>query len=178
MRSDSRKQFENIYQRNIRRIYGLAWKLSGFQAGEAEDLCQETFYRAFRSFHTYTDENHESAWLTRICINTSREMWRRRAFYSEQVEPQIVSGNADGTARSVENGMSDLELSGKLREILKTMDPEFREVVVLRHMEGYDTREVSERMDIPEGTVRSRLKRAREIIMDRLRAGRGGSHEL
>ena len=174
-----RRRFDAIYHRNASRIFGLAWKLTGFCEHDAEDLCQETFLRAFQSFHTYEDRDRESAWLSHICVNVYREQYRRRMFFNDRIEPHFrESGAPDCPSGRPDTAAETAELGREVRAAIAGMNPALREVLLLRHLEGYDTRQVSELLDIPENTVRSRLKRARQAVIDGLSPGRGGKNGL
>jgi RNA polymerase sigma-70 factor, ECF subfamily len=163
--SKTRRQFDILYRTHCSRIFRLAWKLGGFNRADAEDLMQDTFFRAFRRFHQYREQEQEAAWLTRICVNLARERWRRKQIYAEKVEPEFLPPIHDGNPESNPNQMAESQETGRtVQQALNMLDHPFREILVLRHMEGLSTKETAVYLGIPEGTVRSRLKRARHKL--------------
>ena len=174
-----KRKFQLLYERNAPRIYKLAWKLSGFRAGDAQDLCQETFLRAFEAWDHYVDNDRETAWLMQICVNIHREKWRRFQFLNQRIKPHFAETTAQIQADSnPEQHLENLDLTEKVVTAMHTLEPALKDVLVLRHMEDLSTAQTAEIMGIPEGTVRSRLKRAREALMNRLTCPKGDGHEL
>ncbi len=164
-----RKKFNNIFQRNARRVYGMAWKLSGFNRSDADDLFQETFLRAYQAFDGYQDESKEAAWLIKICININREKWRRRKFYDTRVEPLYRDFILNPAVESPEKTAEVREIQKFTASLLEEMPSSLKEVIILRHLECCSTKQTAELLAIPEGTVRSRLNRARKILMEKYR---------
>lgn len=171
-------EFEQLYHRHGRRLFGLAWQLTTSGA-DAEDAVQETFLRALRALETYEERSRAGAWLDRILVNVVRERGRRRTFFRRSVEPDLkvlAPPEADGTAGPDER----LEHSERLQAIqagLAGIPPTFREVLVLRHFEERSTAEVASLLDLPEGTVRTRLKRARDMLVRAVSGGYGSPRE-
>jgi len=159
-------EFERLYRRHGRRLFGLAWQLTGSGA-EAEDAVQETFLRALRALESYEERSRAGAWLDRILVNVVRERGRRRTHYRERVEPDLVAL----TPPEIDSAPTPdraLEHSEKLRAVeagLAGIPGTFREVLVLRHFEERSTAEVASILDLPEATVRTRLKRARDMLV-------------
>lgn len=133
---------------------------------EADDVGQEVFVRFYRSMDKFRGDSSLGTYLTRIAINQSLKAVRRRQSWSRRFldwelapSPEAVSDDpADRIDRSelVDRGLSQLT-------------PEHRAVTVLRLMEGYSTKETAGILDIPEGTVMSRLSRALRKLEDVLR---------
>jgi len=158
--------FERLYRRHGRRLFGLAWQLTGC-GSDAEDVVQETFLRALRGLASYEERHRAGAWLDRILVNVVRERGRRGTHYRERVEPDLkalAAPEGEGTPTPEQA----LEHSEKLRAVqagLAGIPATFREVLVLRHFEERSTREVASILDLPEATVRTRLKRARDMLV-------------
>jgi RNA polymerase sigma-70 factor (ECF subfamily) len=130
---------------------------------DAEDVAQEAFARAYRSFRQLRDRNRFRAWLVRmtwrLAIDRRRSERRRAARELEHAEP-----HRDGA-------VNPLAVSERLAEIWRAIDAlpdKLRLVVVLAHVQGHDMAEVAALLRIPEGTVKSRLFKARKQLKERL----------
>jgi RNA polymerase sigma-70 factor, ECF subfamily len=164
--------FEQLYRRHGRRLFGLAWQLTS-SGTEAEDAVQETFLRALRALETYEERSRAGAWLDRILVNVIRERGRRRTHYRRSVEPDLRT-LAPPEADPAPGPEQVLEHSDRLRAVqagLAGIPATFREVLVLRHFEERSTAEVASVLGLPEATVRTRLKRARNMLARALSDG-------
>lgn len=177
----TRAEFEGLYRHHGRRLFGLAWQLTGSVA-DAEDAVQETFLRALEALERYEERARAGAWLARILVNVVRERGRRRSYYRTRVEPDLIVLAAPATdpAPTPHQATEAGESLRRVRTVLAGIPPSFREVLVLRHFEERSTAEVAALLELPEATVRTRLKRARELLVRGLdgaitRTGREGS---
>ena len=162
-------ELEALYRRHGRRLFGLAWQLTA-NAADAEDAVQETFLRALRARTRYEERARAGAWFDRILVNVVREVGRRRTHYRRSVEPSLVAC-ADGPAdRAPDPEQATLrgEALEAVRLALADMPATFREVLVLRHFEERSTAEVAALLGLTETTVRTRLKRARDLLLAQL----------
>jgi RNA polymerase sigma-70 factor (ECF subfamily) len=142
---------------------------------EANDLLQETFMKAYRFFDRFEPGTNAKAWLYRIMRNTYINEYRRvkrqpdHVEYDEQISayqmaPREISDRPDLGAMDVNDIFED-EIAGAIGGL-----PEkFKSVIVLRDIEELPYEEIAESLDIPIGTVRSRLHRARAILFDKLK---------
>ena len=150
---------------------------------DAEDLCQDTFVKALECLPQFRRDSGFYTWLFRIALNLiidQRQRLQRVKFHSLDA---CVGGRDDHSplgevlaARRCVDADRDVELADTHRaamEALLTMEESFRAVVVLRDIEGMDYRQVAEVLDIPAGTVKTRLYRARRLLRDRLLASAG-----
>jgi RNA polymerase sigma-70 factor (ECF subfamily) len=143
---------------------------------DAEDLIQETFTKAYAAFHQFTQGTNLHAWLYRILVNTFNSGWRKQQKQvAESLYGDIDDLQADGRpvaqlVRSAETealaGMAD---SGIMRT-LRDLPVGLRAVLYLADIEGYPYKEIAEIMDIPVGTVMSRIHRGRGRLRQRLSA--------
>jgi RNA polymerase sigma-70 factor (ECF subfamily) len=165
-------ELEALYRQNSRRLFGLAWQLTG-NAGEAEDAVQEAFLRALRGRDGYEERGRARAWLDRILVNVVRERGRRRIYYRDRVAPALsaVAPHEASERASPEAQALHDERAAAVLAALWELPPTFREVLVLRHFEERSTSEVATTLALPEATVRTRLKRAREMLVRRLEGG-------
>jgi len=130
---------------------------------DAEDVAQEAFVRAHRSFHQLRDRERFRAWLVRAAWRLAidhRRGSRRRTTREEAVEPAHQA--------SIEEAAADNERAAHLWSAIDALPEKLRIVIVLSAIEGHDTREVSALLTIPEGTVRSRMFLARKALAERL----------
>jgi RNA polymerase sigma-70 factor (ECF subfamily) len=143
---------------------------------EAEDLVQETYMKAFRSFATFQPDTNIRAWLFKILTNSYINRYRRHALEPgrtnfSDVKAFLASEEAAETTASTE-GMEDFNLSerldGEVKQALEELPEEFRLVVVMALVEGLSYKDISRALDIPLGTVMSRLYRGRQALKQRL----------
>jgi RNA polymerase sigma-70 factor (ECF subfamily) len=157
-------------------LYRTALRMTRSEA-DAEDLVQETYIRAFRFREQFTPGTNLKAWLFRILTNTFINTYRRR-----QAQPEFTE--LDGVDEfSLYKRMSDLKTSSgagnpetefldglvdsEVKDALGELPEKFRQVVLL-DVEGFSYKEIAEMVDIPIGTVMSRLHRGRKFLQKRL----------
>ncbi len=167
--------FEKIFAGYQRRVYNLIYRMVGNEQ-DAADLTQETFVRVFQSRHRLSADEAFLPWLRTIALNLCRDHFRRagRRIRADSLdEPRTFD---DGKAeREVEDWSSNPELLLRRKDLqaavqraLSLLSEDQREVVVLHHIEGMDVRDVANALRIPEGTVKSRLARARDELKRKL----------
>jgi len=148
-----------LYESFHRNIYRLMVRMVG--ADDAPDLTQQVFLHVFRRIEQYSGRGRFDRWLYRLAVNEAYQHLRRkrrRQHYSLAYEPMDESvGGDERTDRR------DL-----MEQALARLDVELRSICLLREIEGLSYREIAEILDIPEGTVGSRLNRARHELRDHL----------
>lgn len=138
---------------------------------EAEDVAQESLLRAYRNFHRLRDRATFRSWLVRIAWRGAidyRRARKRRERYEEDVAQDNVRQSAS-IAQNAEELATGNEFERRLNEELDSLPEKLRIVMVMAAIEGYDTREVAVLLGLPESTVKSRLRLARERLAKRLR---------
>jgi RNA polymerase sigma-70 factor, ECF subfamily len=157
-----RQAFGALVERYQRRVIGVALAIAHNQ-DDAFELAQETFVRAFENLSKFESRSSFSTWLYRIAANLAIDFRRREARHvvlrGEEAESEIrrmpsTQGDSYGAVRRG-------ELSEKIRNALDQLTPEHRAVILLREVEGLSYDEISEVLNIPRGTVMSRLHYAR-----------------
>jgi len=157
-------------------LYRTALRMTRSEA-DAEDLVQETYIKAFRAREQFTPGTNLKAWLFRILTNTFINTYRRRQAQPEFTELDDVdefslyrrmsdlktSSNSGDPESEFLNGLVDTEVKDALAEL----PDKFRSVVLL-DVEGFSYKEIAEMLDIPIGTVMSRLHRGRKFLQKRL----------
>ncbi len=144
----SREDLEELFRRYWPASYRAAYFVV-YDRAAAEDIAQEAFLSALRALHRFDRRRPFGPWLHRIVVNRAIDWARARALRRElDVEPP------DAELRD------DPEVSGELVAALATLTPERRAVVVLRYVLEYTPGEIAELLELPRGTVNSRLRRA------------------
>ncbi len=156
--------FRMLVERHERRIVALLHRLCGCPE-QALDLAQETFLSAHRHLGSFRHESRFSTWLHAIAVNHARAAGRRRRptaslqMVAADGRPLIAEPAAD--LPPVSAGLEREELARRIATALDRLDARYREVVVLADMQDASYEEIAETLDIPVGTVRSRLHRGR-----------------
>jgi RNA polymerase sigma-70 factor (ECF subfamily) len=152
-------------------LYSFALRLTK-RPPDADDLVQETYLRAFRFAHRFEPGTHLRAWLFQILRNTFLTFYRREAHQPVLVDPGPDDGAEDawpGPGRG-----STVATTLDLERALADLPEDFRSVLLLADLEGFALGEIAQVMDIPVGTVKSRLFRARRLVRKRLADYRAG----
>ena len=156
--------FDALFREHWPRAYRAAY-LVVHDAAAAEDIAQEAFIAAIRALDRFDRRRPFGPWLHRIVVNRAIDFARARALRRE------VSGEGVETAGSETPATTSGPYSGELLSVLRTLSPEHRAVVVLRHLLEYTPAEIARLLDLPRGTVNSRLRRG----LDHLHAELGGT---
>ena len=144
----------------------------------AEDLAQETFIRAFNAIASYDPAYRFSNWIFKIANNLTIDHLRRRRLDTVSIdgsphasgaqEEQRTSLSLASSDESPAEYVENKELGGQIEGAIGTLRPEYRTVILLRHVEGHAYEEIAEIMGIPLGTVKTYLHRARAELKERL----------
>lgn len=167
--------FEQEVMPHIHTLFGAALRLTR-SSSEAEDLVQETYLKAFRSFSQFEVGTNCKAWLFRILTNTFINKYRRKIKEKEILDSQFRNGSFNdndttehfGKGHTPESDLADRFLSDEVLKALDKVPVDFRLVVVLSDIYGYSYKEIAKRVDIPIGTVMSRLFRGRRLLQEQL----------
>lgn len=152
--------FEQIVDSHSGALRRRAVRLAG-GTEDAEDLLQETYLRAWRSFHTFTPGTNSRAWLFRILRNTHIDARRAAARAVRTTDEPDVGDQAGVAPETPETPIEARLIKATLQQALATVPDRFRPCVVLVDLRGWSYEEVAHRLGIPRGTVMSRLHRAR-----------------
>ena len=160
--------FAQLVEANQNKIYSLALRMTG-SPEDGADLAQEAFLRAWRSLPSFQEESSFSTWLykltSNLCIDFLRKEKRRKAVVTtvsldddqDESPPVEVPDHRFTPEAEVERR----ELRAAMSRALKTMSEEHRQILILREVEGLSYTEIAQLLDVEEGTVKSRLARAR-----------------
>jgi RNA polymerase sigma-70 factor, ECF subfamily len=164
--------WEDLVKVHTRRVYAICYRFTGSDH-QAQDLTQDVFLRIFRSLKSFrAGEGSFTVWLTRLTRNLLIDHYRRSKLEraTDSIEPQLpmleetraMSGRADGL-------LAGREASEALQGALAKLSPELRESVILRDLEELEYKEIAQVLNVPEGTVKSRLNRGRAELARILR---------
>ena len=154
---------------HLERLYRLAWRLTGRKA-EAEDLFQELLIRAYGKLDKLVNIDEPGSWLARVMYNLfidERRRFARRRLHT--VEEGELSGDGLAGLPGAEDPVHDVQRLQRLERLdaaLSQLSDEHRAIVLLHDTEGYKLSEIHELMNIPVGTVKSRLHRARARLRE------------
>lgn len=157
-------------------LYGTALRLTR-RPQDAEDLVQETYLKAFRASAQFQRGTNLKAWLFTILHNSFRNMRRHDVRNPVDVNSETVELAADqrGDEQTPEQLLSRATLDGDLQEALDGLPEAFRQAVWLRDVEEFSYAEIARIVDVPIGTVMSRISRGRRMLFERLAPKRSGT---
>jgi RNA polymerase sigma-70 factor, ECF subfamily len=174
--------FEALVRRHQKRMLNIAFRITG----DYEDACevvQDAFFAAYRGIDSFRGSSRFSTWLTSITVNHSRNRHRQGRAKNRNEAYSLdcpADGTGSGPAREVPSPdpsaldrVERLDLHEKLQECVKALAAEFREAIVLRDLQDFSYDEICGILQIREGTVKSRLFRAREMVKDCLKRAVG-----
>ena len=141
----------------------------------ADDLVQETFMKAFSSLATYRSEYRFSTWLYKIAANCSIDFLRKKRIKALSLD-RPINGDSDQREYDVpdysyhpERDLVRKEQRFSIKEAISSLPEKYREVIIYRHQDDKSYEEIAELMDIPVGTVKARIFRARELLKKKLK---------
>lgn len=163
--------FESLVRAYQDRLYHAMLALLNVPE-DAEDVVQEAFLQAFRKLAQFRGDSAFYSWLFRIALNLvhTRRRQRKPMPISFDHNPEHPLDPVDSSGPSVDAGLLSIDQAALVRAALEELPWEFREVLVLRDMEDQDYESIANALEIPLGTVRSRLHRARQAFQERFTA--------
>ena len=175
--ADDRERFQALAEEHLDSLFRAALRLTRNRT-RAEDLLQETFLRAWRSFHTFKPGTNARAWLYKILMNAYIDGYRKATREPDIVDQEDVDEfylytkvqESDDFRRAgdPEEVLLSRLMDADVKGALDSLPDVFREVVVLADIEGFSYKEIAELLGIPIGTVMSRLHRGRRQLQVKL----------
>ncbi len=184
LRQRDEKAFEEVVVLYRDKVFGLVLRMVGNRE-EADDLAQEVFITVLKSIHTFRGDSRFSTWLYRIASNHTKNRMKylhRRAYKAtgeldEAAENAMTRGDAQakGREQTPETHMAGRQIDRVVQDAIAQLDEDHREIIVLRDMEELSYEEIVEITGLAEGTVKSRLHRARTALKEHVqkRLGEG-----
>jgi RNA polymerase sigma-70 factor (ECF subfamily) len=166
-----RRDFERQALPFLDSLYNTAYRLAR-NSEDAEDLVQETYLKAYRSFEQFTPGTNLKAWMFRILKNAFINEYRRRQAVPQESDFAEIEENleshlrpeAAGQIKNPEQEALEGALDEDVQRALDELPPDYRMAVVLADLEGFSYKEIAEILEIPVGTVMSRLYRGRKLL--------------
>ncbi|MGH8914575.1 MAG: sigma-70 family RNA polymerase sigma factor [Acidimicrobiia bacterium] len=169
--------FERDAMQYTRQLYSAAMRMTR-NPSDAEDLVQETFLKAYRAYHTFEEGTNLKAWLYRILTNTYINKYRKDSRRPAEVDLGAVedlylyrrlgSEESAEAARTTEDRVLEGLVESDIKKAVEDLPENFRIPVLLADLEGFSYKEIAEILDIPIGTVMSRLHRGRKAMQKSL----------
>ena len=172
------RAYREIVARYQGRVFSLALRMLR-QREDAEDVTQETFVRMFRAAERYDQNRPFSAWLFTIAARLCIDQVRRRRMITVSLS-RVDPGSGEEQTMDIEDpGLGPAEETSRLEEerrtrvLIDSLPPHYRIVVMLRHQEDLSYEEIADALELPLGTVKARIHRARALLRQRLEAQGG-----
>ncbi|MCD8538592.1 MAG: sigma-70 family RNA polymerase sigma factor [Leadbetterella sp.] len=168
--------FNQEFMPQIDSMYNFAYRLTNDE-DDANDLLQDTYMKAFRFINSFQQGTNAKAWLFRILKNSFINDYRKKSKEPSKIDYQevetVYNSNEDAEVESTTDlrieAVQDL-IGDEVATALNSLPVDFRTVIILCDIEGFTYEEMAKILDIPIGTVRSRLHRARNLLKEKLRS--------
>jgi RNA polymerase sigma-70 factor (ECF subfamily) len=168
--------FHTLVDRHARGLFRVALSMSESRS-DAEDICQETFAAAFKGLKGFDGRASVKTWLTRILMRRAAKIWNKQRNARRTIS--LYRDDADERRGHEANGATlpgkasaaatvDVDTRMDVMSVIRQLPEEFRDVVVLREIDGLSYQEIADALGVPRGTVESRLHRARAELRRRL----------
>ncbi len=174
LESGNRAAYSQLMDEYFEKVYSRMLKMTG-QPGDAEDLTMEAFNKAFSKLDQYTPDFAFSTWLYRIAKNNCIDYLRRNKKDLDTMVNQqeagigITAHEMANQLPSPEQLMITRQETRLLREIVETLHPKYKDIIKLHYFKELSCEEIAHQLDLPEGTVKVRLFRARELLYNIMR---------
>lgn len=171
-KSGSVEAFEELIKQCQKKVFNIAYKMTG-SYDDANELAQEAFIRAYKSINKFKGDSLFSTWIYRITTNVCLDELRKRKnqkvisinedikYNDEELKPQIKD-ESPGPEKIYERK----EFKSLVKECIESLPPDYKTVIVLRDIEGFSYEEIAKIINCPEGTVKSRINRARKALRE------------
>ena len=164
--------FEELVLLFDKKIYNYCYRMTN-NSNDAEDLAQEVFIKVYRNLKSFRKDSKFSTWIYRIAYNTCIDNHRKKKFRllslnrgeDEQQEMDLPSP----TPLPEEQVISG-EQYGMIKECIAELKPEYKSAIILRDIQNYSYKEIADILNIPMGTVKSNISRARALLRDALKS--------
>jgi len=157
--------FGELYQRYKGRMYYYFYRMLGNSVEQANDFLQELFMKLIEKPEGYNSDYPFSTWFYSIANNMCKNEYRRRGVRQEYVEEELLKLQIDFQE---DRSVNQEQLVEKIFETLNLLGEEHRSAFLLRYREGFSLKEIAGILELPEGTVKSRLFYARRILAEKL----------
>jgi RNA polymerase sigma-70 factor, ECF subfamily len=173
----NREAFDLLVEKYYKKIYNLAYRFVGDRE-EANDLAQEIFTAAFKNLKKFRGDAKFSTWLFQIASNRGKNKFKylkRRGHFAsrpqteEEEERDPLKSGIPDYSTNPETLLAGKQIQRLVQMAIDDLDPDHKEIVVLRDIEGFSYEEIARMLNLPEGTTKSRLHRARMVVKEKLK---------
>ena len=154
-----RKMQKELYERFAPKMFGVCMRYASSNE-EAEDILQEGFIKVFKKIGSYRNEGSFEGWIRRIFVNTAIEHFRRKTHQQPITEKE--ESTVEGKYLSVLDALAEKDIV----QLIQQLSPGYRTVFNMYVIEGYSHKQIAEELDISEGTSKSQLSRAKQILQE------------
>ncbi|GAA4731485.1 RNA polymerase sigma factor [Flavisolibacter ginsenosidimutans] len=158
IRGDRKMQHE-LYDRFAPKMYGVCLRYAA-NTEEAEDILQESFIKVFKKIASFRKEGSFEGWIRRIFVNTAIEHYRKKIYLQPITEHE--ENTVEGGYLSVLDNLAEKDIIS----LVQQLSPGYRTVFNMYVVEGYSHKQIAEQLGISEGTSKSQLSRAKQILQD------------
>lgn len=186
LRDRDERAFRELLEEHRDRVFNITFRMLG-NRHEAEDVAQEVFITVFKTIDTFREESKFSTWLYRVavnhCKNRIKYLARRHDRDRDELDDDAAGNGVNGTPlgapvpSSPERALQSKQMEALMQQAIAELDPEWREVIVLRDIEDLSIEEICEITGHPDGTVKSKLHRARLALRKKLQKHMGEHHD-
>lgn len=186
LRDRDERAFRELVSAHRDRVYNITFRMLGNRA-EAEDVAQEVFITVFKTIDTFREESKFSTWLYRVAVNHCKNRIKYLVRRKDRDRDELDETNANGTSAdspisapvpsAPDRALEGAQMEKLIQEAIAELEEDQRVVVVLRDVEDLSIEEICEITGLPDGTVKSRLHRARLVLRKKLQRHVGGNHE-
>ncbi|MDX2086614.1 MAG: sigma-70 family RNA polymerase sigma factor [Kofleriaceae bacterium] len=176
LRDRDERAFRELLESHRDRVFNITYRMLGNRA-EAEDVAQEVFIAVFKNIDDFREESKFSTWLYRVTVNhcKNRIKYLARRHDRDRDELDETSHQANGAingtpvrAAQPDRALANAQMEKLLQEAIAALDEDQREVIILRDVEDLSIEEICEITKLPDGTVKSRLHRARLVLRKKM----------
>lgn len=166
IQAGDRRAFEELLDTYEARVYRLALRFTG-NVSDAEDVTQEIFLGIYRGLANFRGDSRLNTWIYRVAMNHCLEFRRKRRLETLPYDEELTLISSDWREDPVQSANKQ-ELSERVEAALNSLSPQHRDVIVLHELQGLTYQEVASALDVPVGTVKSRLSNAFRRLRDLL----------
>lgn len=173
----SREAFDSLVEKYYKKIYNLAYRFVG-DPEEANDLAQEIFAAAYQNLKKFRGDAKFSTWLFQIASNRGKNRFKylkRRGYFVNRGKGESDFDKESGTrdipdySQNPETVLAGRQIQKIVQDAIDELEPDHKEIVILRDIEGFSYDEIARMLNLPEGTTKSRLHRARMVVKEKLK---------
>jgi len=174
--------FEVLVRKHQKRMFNLAFRMIG-NYEEACEIVQDAFISAYKGIKHFEEKARFSTWLCKIVINLSRNCLNKLSVQSHREELSLddpvflddsrIAKSPASDEPSVLERLEKKDIQQKVQGCIESLESDFREVVILRDIQGFSYEEIGDMLNIPQGTVKSRIFRARSVLRECLKEVQG-----